>query len=349
MFEIVVSAHLHTQYSDGMKLHNDIAEEAARAGLDVIIATDHNVRAFGVEGYHEGVLVLTGEEVHNRRKESDDNHCLIYNCDEEMSPFAAQPQRLMDEVSQRGGLTFFAHPLRREPRGRNDRQALCWTHWNLQNYTGFELWNYQTEVKSWQRNLPMIAFGYLFPALLIRGPFRATLRKWDELTMGGKRVVGISGTDAHGRHPGIGSRIGKVFSYEHAFRCLNTHLLIDDQLSRDLARDKALVYGALGAGHAFVAYDLSHSARGFMFSGSSGVDQVVMGDALRRRGAVHLKVECPAPGMIHLLRNGKIIARKRGRALKHITTDAGVYRVEVYRPFRLLNRGWIYSNPIYVT
>ena len=98
MVEIAMNGQFHTQYSDGKKLHDEIAQEAARAGLDAIIGTDHNVRAFGMEGYHHGVLVLTGEEVHNRRKESGDNHCLIYNCDEEMAPFASQPQRLMDEV-----------------------------------------------------------------------------------------------------------------------------------------------------------------------------------------------------------------------------------------------------------
>ena len=36
------------------------------------------------------------------------------------------------------------------------------------------------------------------------------------------------------------------------------------------------------------------------------------------------------------------------RACTHITTEAGVYRVEVYRRYLGKRRGWIYSNPIYV-
>jgi len=36
------------------------------------------------------------------------------------------------------------------------------------------------------------------------------------------------------------------------------------------------------------------------------------------------------------------------QALAHIATDAGVYRVEAYRNYLGLRRGWIFSNPIYV-
>ncbi|HSM58601.1 MAG TPA: hypothetical protein VK879_20775, partial [Candidatus Sulfomarinibacteraceae bacterium] len=46
---------------------------AIRAGLDFIIVTDHNVWVHGVEGYYETdegrVLLLTGEEVHDVRRQ----------------------------------------------------------------------------------------------------------------------------------------------------------------------------------------------------------------------------------------------------------------------------------------
>ena len=45
--------HIHTRFSDGEKLHADIAHDAIAAGLDFIIVTDHNVHVTGVEGYYQ--------------------------------------------------------------------------------------------------------------------------------------------------------------------------------------------------------------------------------------------------------------------------------------------------------
>ncbi len=45
--------HIHTRYSDGEKLHAEIAQDAITAGLDFIIITDHNTYVTGVEGYYK--------------------------------------------------------------------------------------------------------------------------------------------------------------------------------------------------------------------------------------------------------------------------------------------------------
>ena len=58
MVEIVANLHMHTPYSDGHDYHHEIAKAAARAGIDVIIVTDHNVLVRGKDGYVDGVLVL---------------------------------------------------------------------------------------------------------------------------------------------------------------------------------------------------------------------------------------------------------------------------------------------------
>ena len=38
----------------------------------------------------------------------------------------------------------------------------------------------------------------------------------------------------------------------------------------------------------------------------------------------------------------------RADICSHITTEPGVYRVEVYIPYRGKRRAWIFSNPIYI-
>jgi hypothetical protein len=348
MVEITANLHMHTPYSDGEKYHRDIADAAARAQVDVVITTDHNVLVCGVDGYTSGVLVLAGEEVHDCRRAPQANHCLVYNANDELSPFAAHTQALLNEVRKRGGLSFFAHPYEYGSPISSDLAPISWLDWNLRNFTGIEIWNYMSEFKARLWSYPAAIFDAFFPSLVIRGPFRATLRKWDELLNSGQRVVAIGNSDAHGTPMRLGPLRRVIFPYEYLFRCVNTHLLIDKPLTRDVAADKQLVYGAMQAGHCFVSYDLTAPAKGFSFTAQSGADKAVMGDELTRRGAVRLEVKCPATGTIQLLRNGQVVAMTLGHSLEYTTVNAGVYRVEVYRTFRFASRGWIYSNPIYV-
>jgi hypothetical protein len=348
MIEIVTNLHMHTPYSDGEQYHDAIAHAAAQARIDAIIVTDHNVLVCGVEGYRHGVLVLTGEEVHDCERQPQASHCLVYNANEEMSPFAANPQTLLNEVRRRGGMAFLAHPIERGSPITPDLEAISWMDWHVRAFTGIEIWNYMTEFKSRLWNWPVALFCVFFPELVISGPFRTTLRRWDELVSGGARVVAIGNADAHGTLYKLGPLRRVIFPYEYLFRCVNTHLLIDKPLTHNVETDKQMIYAALQAGHCFVGYDLGAPSKGFTFTAQSGADTVVMGDELVRRGVVRLKITCPAIGTIQLLRNGQLIANHLGKELIHTTVEPGVYRVEVYRPFRGTNRGWIYSNPIYV-
>jgi hypothetical protein len=193
------------------------------------------------------------------------------------------------------------------------------------------------------------AFVYaLSPDLGIKGPFRHTVRLWDRLLAEGKRVVAVGGSDAHGHRYSLGLINRVVFPYEHLFRCVNTHILLPGTLTRDLEHDKAIIYDALKRGHCFVGYDALGSTRGFSFFARSGSNVVTMGDELKREGALLVRVEVPAPAEIRLLCDGKVVARSRGKQLDLTTGVPGIYRVEVYRRYRLRHRAWIYSNPIYV-
>ncbi len=347
MVEIVANMHMHTPYSDGEAYHREIAEAAAQAGIDVVIVTDHNVYVSGKAGYYGKVLLLVGEEVHNCRRIPQASHCLIYGAEDELSPFAPDPQTLIDRASARGGLTFLAHPADRSSRLDPELAAIAWEDWQVRGFTGLELWNYMSEFKSrlWSR-LAAVWAAYC-PTWVIYGPFGETLRKWDELLEGGKRVVAVGNADAHGTPFRLGPLRRVVFPYEQLFRCVNTHLLIERPLLRDLETDRKRVYAALRAGHCFIGYDRAGSTRGFTFTAYSGMDAFIMGDEFERRGATRYEVRCPAPGTIRLLRNGRVVAQALGQVLDYTSVEPGVYRVEVHRSFRLANRGWIFSNPLY--
>jgi hypothetical protein len=218
----------------------------------------------------------------------------------------------------------------------------------VEGFTGIELWNAMSEFKGllWSR-LAAVIYAYL-PLLGLRGPFRRTVRTWDELLVGGRRVAAIGGADAHAKTYSLGPLRRILFPYETLFGWVNTHLLIERPLSGDVAEDKALVYDALRRGKTWVGYDRIASTRGFRFQARSGPKVATIGDELVRAAAVTFEVETPEPGRVRLIRNGRTIVRGRGAKLSFTTGEAGVYRVEVQRRFRGQQRGWIFSSPIYV-
>jgi len=348
IYEYTGNTHVHTPYSDGEALHAEVAQAAAKAGLDFVIVTDHNVWVDGVEGYYSKVLLLVGEEIHDVRRQPQANHLLAYNAEAELAPLAADPQNLIDEVNRRGGFCYLAHPFEyRSPIGP-DFAAIPWADWEVTGYTGLEIWNYMSEFKALLRNkLAAILYVY-FPARGIRGPFRATLRQWDQLLSQGKRIAAIGGADAHGSTYSLGPLHRVVFPYEYLFRCVNTHILTERPFNGLLEHDKPLVYDALRAGHTWVGYDLPASTAGFRFYAHSGANRALTGDELVRTGAAIFEVQTPHSADIRLMRNGRAVAQARGKYLKHTTAEPGVYRVEVYRSYRLGRRGWIFSSPIYV-
>jgi hypothetical protein len=348
MNELVANLHVHTPYSDGTWYHAQIAQAAAEAGLDVVVVTDHNVWVDEVEGFYENVLLLVGEEVHDVQRVPQCNHLLVYAVEEEIAPQVGDSQDLINDVKAKGGLCFLAHPVERSSPLDTELAAIPWDDWEINGYTGIELWNYMSEFKGLSQSRLAALFYALYPDFGIKGPFRHTLQLWDRLLTEGRRVVAIGGADAHGSSYALGPIRRVIFPYQHLFECVNTHILIPSTLTRDLAVDKTRIYDALRAGHCFVAYDALGSARGFRFSARSGSNLVTMGDELKREAALIVQVESPLPADIRLLRDGVVVARSHGRILDYTTSLPGVYRVEVYRRHRLRQRAWIFSNPIYV-
>ncbi len=352
MNEYLVNLHMHTIYSDGHATHAEIAQAALRAGLDAVIITDHNVWVQGPEGYYEDgkqrVLLLIGEEVHDQTRKPQKNHLLVFGTQRAMGPLAKNPQQLIDSVRAAGGLAFIAHPL--DPAapafGEDD---LSWVNWEVHGYTGIELWNAMSEFKSLLSG-KLAAIYYAFtPAAMAHGPFPEVLQRWDKLLNRGKRVVAIGGSDAHALIGRLGPLRRTLFPYEFHFRAINTHILTPEPLSGDLAEDRRAVLEALRAGHAFIGYDLPAPTRGFRFTARGLGKMAWMGDEISTDGGVTLQIRLPQKAECRLLKDGQVIQTWEDReTCTHITSQPGVYRVEIYLPFLGKRRGWIFSNPIYL-
>jgi hypothetical protein len=349
--------HIHTSYSDGSKLHADIADDAIAAGLDFIIVTDHNVWVDGLEGYYgdetgKRTLLLVGEEVHDARRRPPGNHCLVFGADQEVSPHAFDPQALINTVNTMGGFCFLAHPYEiGSPLAiGSELEALDWESWDVEQYAGLEIWNYLSEFKSHLTSKTAAIRAALRPELYITGPFKRTLDKWDELLSRGRKVCCIAGGDIHGGTYSLGRITREVFPYEFQFRALNTHILTSKPLSGELEHDKKLVLTALRRGNAWVGYDAAGDTAGFRFSAQGLKRQAIMGEEIQpKRGGATFQVTIPSVGHIRLLCDGEVAAESAETPhLLYRADQPGAYRVEVFTRFASRKRGWIYSNPIYL-
>lgn len=352
MHEIIVNLHMHTRYSDGSGTHKDIAEAAMQTGLDAVIVTDHNVLVQGVEGYYRfgttRVLLLVGQEVHDQDRDPQKNHLLVFNANRDLSALADDPQSLINGVREAGGICFIAHP--RDPEAPAFHETdISWEDWTVQNFTGIELWNGLSELKTVVPTKLHGAFYAFFPKFIGHHPILEVLQRWDDLMANGNRIVAIGGSDAHALDLHMGPIHRIIFPYAFHFKTVNTHVFVPEPLSGDVSTDKKMIYAAIAAGRCFVAYDLPAPTRGFTFKAKGLEKSVIMGEEISVKGGVTLQAHVPEPAEIRLIKDGKQIGVwKKNHACTFTATEPGVYRVEVYRNYLGKKRGWIYSNPIYV-
>ena len=351
MHELVINLHMHTTYSDGSGTYAELGQAALKTGVDVLLVTDHNVLVQGVDAYYRDgkkrALVLACEEIHDQDRDPQKNHLLVFGTGQELATLADDPQTLISAVARLGGLSFIAHPV--DPAmpafGETD---ISWEDWNITGFTGIELWNGFSELKTVAKGkLDAIIYAFV-PAAIPHGPLPKAIHIWDDLLAKGQRVVAVGGSDAHARHMSMGPLHKTIFPYEYHFSTINTHILTPMPLTGNLTQDRKIVFDGLAAGHCFIGYDLPAPTRGFRFSAQGRHSSVIMGEKIELAGAVTLRGEFPANAEIKLIKDGKCVKALHGETFTYVTNETGVYRVEAYKYFLGKRRGWIFSNPIYV-
>jgi len=141
-----------------------------------------------------------------------------------------------------------------------------------------------------------------------------------------------------------------VFPYEYLFRTVNTHLLIADPLRGEAGGDRRTILEALAHVASWVAYDLPGSTRGFRFWAEAGKAQASLGGEIAlAAGQCVLRAELPRRARIEVQRAGQgLVFAGEGQEMQQPVQEPGPYRLQAWIRFRGKERGWIFSNPIYV-
>ena len=343
MHDLACVIHLHSVHSDGTGTVRQIVRAGRRAGVDVVMLTDHDTlqaKREGEEGWRDGVLLLVGEEVSPPRHD----HCLAFGIDGEIDN-GLDADGILRAIRSAGGLSFAAHPFSRGSRRfKRAGDGMPFAALDSDALHGIELWSFVTDTAETLESLPQALRFIVAPGRVLDHPPERNMSEWDRLCRR-RRVVAIGGLDAHQ----IGKRIGpfvpfRLMAYHRSFRFLRTHVLCDEPPAGELEHDRDQVYGALREGRCYLAMDSLGPPAGFAFTAGS----LEMG-AEGAAGEHTLRTSVPAPAELRLLRDGEPVATAdEATELVQEVSASGVYRVEARRRAHGRSRTWIVSNPIYL-
>jgi hypothetical protein len=336
-YDLKCVIHVHSTHSDGSGSVPQIARAAERAGVDVVLLTDHDTleaKRRGEERWYGDALVLVGEEV----SPPDRDHFLAFGIDKEISRRLSGPE-ICRAVSDAGGFGFAAHPFSRGSE-RFKRPGIKFG--DLDCLEGLELWSFLNDTGERVRGFADLARMILTPQRAIGGPVAGNVREWERLCAA-RRVVAIGGLDAHQFGIRIAGRVPlRAMSYRRAFKQLHTHVLCERAPTRELEHDRALVYDALREGRCYIAVDAIAPAGGFSFW-ADGAGLMPMGAERPFEPGWSAHARLPRAAHIRLLRDGEVVAEDSAAELHHPIERPGVHRMEV----SLGGRPWIISNPLY--
>jgi hypothetical protein len=348
LHDLACVVHLHSTYSDGTGTVRQIMRAARRARADVVLLTDHDTleaRRRGEEGWHQGVLLLVGEEVSPRRRD----HYLAFGIEAEIDHEGLNAEAICEAVRAAGGFGFAAHPFSRgSMRFKRAGKGMPFAGLDCDALHGIELWSFVTDTGERLESVPQMLRFFAAPGRVLDHPPDRNLREWERLCRE-RRTVAIGGLDVHQ----FGLRIGPVvplrlMAYHRSFRYLRTHVLCQRAPTGELGQDREQVYAALRAGRCYLAVDSIAPARGFDFWAEGPGGDLPMGSEAPA-AAVTLRARAPQPARLRLLRDGELIASEdEATELAREVAGAGVYRVEAHRRNHGRDRTWAMSNPIYL-
>jgi hypothetical protein len=181
----------------------------------------------------------------------------------------------------------------------------------------------------------------LSPRKSMVGPTEDVIRLWDELNQKG-RYVGVAGVDAHAHPVSIGPLTVEIFPYKVHFKCLRTHLVLSEPMSKEIDAARKQLYDALTGCRVYISNMRWGNADDFQFYAHQGERTVACGESLATADGVEIEVKLPAKAQLRLFCNGRKLVETQAEQLEYAVMEPGLYRVEAWKG----RRGWIFSNHI---
>jgi len=337
-FEYQGCIHIHTTESDGTKSIDEVTAIASDVELDFILISDHmtlNSRDAGKELYYKNTLVLIGYE-HNDNE--DINHYLLFDTKNVLGR-NLKASEYVAEGKRQGALGIIAHPDEIRPRHAR-YPSYPWLAWDAIGFDAIEIWNQMSE---WMENLSSMNWlKMLFsPRKSLDSPTGRILDRWDSLNRQGK-IAGLAAIDVHAHPYRFGPFRITIFPYKVQFRSLRTHLLLTEELSREIPIARRQIYEAIRDCRVFVSNFRWGDASGFKFMARRGAQEAIAGGSVDSYKDAIIQVQTPNKAKIRLIGNGERLVEIDASNLEYKPKQNGLYRVEVLKR----NKGWIYSNHI---
>ncbi len=337
--------HVHTDYSDGAKSMEEVVREAAVAGVDALIVTDHSTTAAvaaGWEGRHGDVLVIVGAEVKTREQD----HMLLIGTHERIATGILHTPDALHLLAQLGLTGFVAHPQGRPQKFFFSRK-FKWRYWDSPGFCGVEVWSYMHD---WIENCSPLKLPAMCrePDRYIDGPDPEILAKWDRLAVG-RKVAGIGGLDTHGVYLplGMGWLFGwaknGILPYQQNFSAFATYTLAPDSPGDDRVAIRGVIDG-LRTARSWICHDSLHPGRDARFYLQAPGRVHPVGSEVKFEQGLKLVIDLPVKARVRIVRDGERVLDETGSTLECAVQAPGVYRAEAY----LDERFWILTNHVYI-
>jgi hypothetical protein len=311
----------------------DVVQAARRSRIDFVVITDHGTRGYAHEdmsGWHDGVLVLFGEEV-----STPQGHLLAFETQTDVGEKDTFQDALDEIERQCGTAVSIHHQLPKIGEGDFPRTALL----ALGQAQLLEIWSFMDDFLSQQT--PQSVGKKAAPLVrALAGPPRQLLREWDRhLALRPLPIVG--GLNVHRRkHPLLEWR--EFFPYQTAMGTVST-VIQCPALPKQAKRACDLVWDALRNGRSYVANRLIGPEKGFQFEYHPPSGRArQMGETVEYTPGGRFSVRVPAEAEVVLRHNGQPLFWGTASQMTFPTASPGSYRVEI----NLSRKLWILSNPI---
>ena len=255
-----------------------------------------------------------------RSRRSRRDHYLAFGIDDGDPP--PRPRRVRDRA---GGAGRRRLRLRRPPVLRGLRRAssgpgMPFGGLDCDALHGIELWNFANDTGEQLASIPAALRFLAMPARVLDHPPERNMRALGRAVPRRGACVAIGGLDAHqyGKRigpfvPRAGDGLPPLASATSARTCSAS-----EAPTRELERDRELVYDALREGRCYIAVDAVAPARGFRFEAA---DVPMGGEAPAGLRTLHART--PLPARLRLLRDGTEIAAADGTHARRGRRGAG--------------------------